>query len=249
MKITYIAKNGQNLGGFDEAGITEGLRTGYFSHDDAAWREGMTEWVRLEELFNQPEPPALPESKAVLETTLVATEPVARMATEKQIAYIRVLGGEPSPGMTITEASAMIGHLKDDPEAQERRFQKQLADDAEQDKNRSYFLHRDVENIFTELTETRDPHRIDELNRDLKDSSKMRVQYWQDVFGEDAFEGDESATLFEEYGQHFKRPTQTQITMVLGELDTELGKEWERTSATSFFPTLEKKYPQLKKVR
>ena len=249
-QIVYIAKNGENLGGFDPAGVTEGLRTGYFSPDDAAWRDGMTEWVRLQDLLNQLAPPPLPESKTVLKKTArVATEPVVRMATEKQIAYIKDLGGVPEMDMTIEQASAMITRLKNDPVAEEIRAQRLFEEEREKDKNRSYYLHRDVETVSGELTECRDPKRIDELNRDLKDASKMRVVYWQDLFGDDAFEGDESARLFEEYGQHFKRPTQAQIAIVLGELDTTLGKEWERTSAASFFPKLESKYPQLKKAR
>ena len=57
----YIYKNDQQLGPFDDAQISEALTSGEFSLEDFAWKEGLTEWVRLEDLLQKPqETPPIP---------------------------------------------------------------------------------------------------------------------------------------------------------------------------------------------
>ena len=51
----YIYKNDQQLGPFDDAQISEALTSGEFSLEDLAWKEGLTEWVRLENLLQKPQ--------------------------------------------------------------------------------------------------------------------------------------------------------------------------------------------------
>ena len=51
----YIHKNEQQFGPFDESQISEGLNSGEISLEDFAWKEGLTEWVRLEDLLQKPQ--------------------------------------------------------------------------------------------------------------------------------------------------------------------------------------------------
>lgn len=51
----YIHKNEQQLGPFDESQISEGLNSGAISLEDLAWKEGLTEWVRLGDLLHEPQ--------------------------------------------------------------------------------------------------------------------------------------------------------------------------------------------------
>ncbi|MEI6323173.1 MAG: DUF2939 domain-containing protein [bacterium] len=52
---TYIFKNDQQLGPFDDAAILSALKEKTYSYDDWAWREGWEEWKALRSIF--PEPP------------------------------------------------------------------------------------------------------------------------------------------------------------------------------------------------
>ena len=53
---TFILKEGQQHGPFTDAHITEALREGIYSYDDLCWREGMTDWQLLENIFQKQEP-------------------------------------------------------------------------------------------------------------------------------------------------------------------------------------------------
>ena len=50
MKI-YIAKNGQQLGPFDEEQLTQKIQQGIVSYDDLAWVEGMSDWRPLRQVI------------------------------------------------------------------------------------------------------------------------------------------------------------------------------------------------------
>jgi hypothetical protein len=60
MNDLYLAKDGQQLGPFDEDTVRAGLREGRFSPVDLAWREGMTDWKSLSILMPGFGPPPLP---------------------------------------------------------------------------------------------------------------------------------------------------------------------------------------------
>jgi len=51
----YVHKNEQQLGPFDESQISDGLNSGEISLEDLAWKEGLTEWVRLGDLLHEPQ--------------------------------------------------------------------------------------------------------------------------------------------------------------------------------------------------
>lgn len=47
----YINKNGQQLGPFEENAVLQMLQSGHFSASDLAFRQGETQWRRLDDLF------------------------------------------------------------------------------------------------------------------------------------------------------------------------------------------------------
>ncbi len=51
---TYVLKNDQQTGPYEDADIRAGLASGAFSYDDRACREGMAEWQPLSKLYPPP---------------------------------------------------------------------------------------------------------------------------------------------------------------------------------------------------
>src|ERR1700704_1625281 len=58
---TYIRKDHQRLGPFDDSEVLAGLRDHKYFADDLGWREGMAEWKPLRDLYpDEPLPPPIP---------------------------------------------------------------------------------------------------------------------------------------------------------------------------------------------
>src|SRR4051794_36852767 len=55
---TYIRRNGEKLGPFDDAQLLSSLQQGIFSYDDLAMRDGWADWKPLRTLFAPPAPAA-----------------------------------------------------------------------------------------------------------------------------------------------------------------------------------------------
>src|ERR1043166_1327895 len=51
---TYVRKNGEKLGPFEDAQLLSSLQQGIFSYDDLALRDGWTDWKPLRTLFAPP---------------------------------------------------------------------------------------------------------------------------------------------------------------------------------------------------
>jgi len=62
MSVYQVTREGQNLGSFEASQIQEGLQTGQFLPSDWGWREGMSGWKGLTEIFG--DSPA-PQTKAI----------------------------------------------------------------------------------------------------------------------------------------------------------------------------------------
>lgn len=70
----YIHKNEQQLGPFDDSQISDALNNGEFSVEDLAWKEGLTEWVRLEDLLQKPQhTPPIPKTPTIPNLPVVQT--------------------------------------------------------------------------------------------------------------------------------------------------------------------------------
>jgi hypothetical protein len=58
---TYIRKDHQRLGPFDDSEVLAELRDHKYSPDDLGWREGMADWKPLRDLYpSEPLPPPIP---------------------------------------------------------------------------------------------------------------------------------------------------------------------------------------------
>jgi len=267
MDVIYIAKNGEDLGGFDMAGITEGLKTGYFMPDDLAWKEGMAAWVPLFDILNpaSAQPPPLPPL-----LTLVAASPVPKakskrakatkriepvpvnLATDKQLVYIRSMGGHPGIGLTVQDASTMIQSMLADPKVRAYRKERWAKEDKkrereelQREKHPWLYLHKDVLDAKAELEKCTDTDDLEGFQDDLNSAMECRIDQWRATFTTEAFETDEGAKLYE-YAVHFHQPLVAQIKMILDDLDQQ-GGLWEKTALQSFFSRLAEKFPQLKK--
>src|SRR5438067_12714881 len=51
---TYVRRNGEKLGPFEDAQLLSSLQQGIFSYDDLALRDGWTDWKPLRSLFAPP---------------------------------------------------------------------------------------------------------------------------------------------------------------------------------------------------
>lgn len=70
---TYIRRNSEKLGPFEDAQLLSSLQQGTFSYDDLALRDGWTDWKPLRTIFA---PPATPQSAPHVptETATIAAE-------------------------------------------------------------------------------------------------------------------------------------------------------------------------------
>ena len=61
---TYVLKNNEQTGPYEDADIRSGLASGAFSYDHYAWCEGMAEWQPLSALYPPPSTPRIPPTPA-----------------------------------------------------------------------------------------------------------------------------------------------------------------------------------------
>lgn len=76
MNQTYIHKNDQQLGPFDDSVILQSLGNGVFDYSDLCWREGWEDWRQLESIYPKPisvEQPPHPASEAPSKEKLMWT--------------------------------------------------------------------------------------------------------------------------------------------------------------------------------
>ena len=70
---TYVRRNGEKLGPFEDAQLLSSLQQGMFSYDDLALRDGWTDWKPLRTLFAPPGT-APPVARPAAETASTSAE-------------------------------------------------------------------------------------------------------------------------------------------------------------------------------
>src|SRR5437763_2108485 len=80
---TYVRRNGEKLGPFEDAQLLSSLQQGIFSYDDLAMREGWADWKPLRTLFAPPAP-------------AVAADVRTPAANSAPVAEQRIWSGRPS---------------------------------------------------------------------------------------------------------------------------------------------------------
>jgi len=101
----YIHKNDNQEGPFDLVIIQEGISTGRYSHDDLAWKEGLSEWVALKVILGESafesKPPMPPVAPVKTPTPVAKAKEISNNINEKidQVDHIlsRFLGDEQDP--------------------------------------------------------------------------------------------------------------------------------------------------------
>lgn len=96
----HIGRNNQQLGQFTEAQIREGLERGTFLASDLTWREGMTEWKPLDQVFGF-------AAARSLSSPMVAAVPAAAPMPPFMPAASGGIGVMPVPGTAV--ASLVLG--------------------------------------------------------------------------------------------------------------------------------------------
>lgn len=106
MSVYQVTREGQNLGSFEAAQIQEGLQNGQFLPSDWGWREGMSGWKGLGEIFGNPPAPqrrALASSLSALVRRSPASKPAESInpcaAPASHMAVSRTSGELPSDVM------------------------------------------------------------------------------------------------------------------------------------------------------
>ena len=89
----YLWKDNQQLGPFEEADIKGRLAGGSLSYDDLGWREGMSDWTPLRQIFPEPSAPVVsaapptsaPPSSAASTTASGATSGIYLWKNDQQL--------------------------------------------------------------------------------------------------------------------------------------------------------------------
>lgn len=84
MSVYQVTREGQNLGSFEASQIQEGLQTGQFLPSDWGWREGMSGWKGLTEIFGSSSSPQ-PRAQASSLSALVRKSPASKPAERESI--------------------------------------------------------------------------------------------------------------------------------------------------------------------
>jgi hypothetical protein len=76
---TYVLKNNETAGPFEDVEIQSALASGAFSYDDHGWREGMAEWQPLRTLYSpQPSAPRIPPAPAPTQDVNIKPKPTCQ---------------------------------------------------------------------------------------------------------------------------------------------------------------------------
>ena len=174
-----------------------------------------------------------------------------RPATEKQLAYLNLFGFFSDRPLTIAEASALIEQFSEDPERQKIRddnyVKKKLLEYEELNKNRAYYVRKDIEDAKREL-EKAENDDISDAKMCVEDMRNARLDFWADTFeipvNMQYGVYEQKAGFYFAHGYRFKVPTPEQIQIILDVLDAD-SATWDKDMPEYFYQKLENNFPQL----
>jgi hypothetical protein len=177
-----------------------------------------------------------------------------RKATEAQLDYIRGLGGNPPPDLTISDASRLIEQLLQAPDVEEKKQaarERRRHDATEREQWPAYYLHQDYEEAKRAI-DTAERGEIKDAKMSLKDARDQRLWFWQDTFlspcNMEGLVTEQSVRLYLQHGHRFKKPSEKRILAILETLDTH-SPAWDKDGTLSFYLTLEASFPELIKSK
>jgi hypothetical protein len=189
------------------------------------------------------------EKRQIVETQIREGLPESK-ASESQLDYIRGLGGNPDPDLSVSDASNLIGELLSAPDLEKRKqaAREQNRVEADERHNRpAHYLRRDCEDAKGSL-QNAERGEISEAKMDLKEAQRQRIEFWEDTFRVDQVEVsyycEQTIRLYCEHGHRFKMPTETRIQAILDTLDAH-SPTWDIDGTVSFYLTLEASFPEL----
>ena len=103
----HLARNGEELGEFSEAGIVRGLQSGRFLQTDWIWQDGMADWVLVSSIFPNEKPAPLPTPNAAVSnpygetlysdastlSTIFSSDEGLRLSSKTIAGILALLGG------------------------------------------------------------------------------------------------------------------------------------------------------------
>lgn len=102
-----VARNGKEIGSFDEASLTNAVLRGVVQRNDWAWHEGLVSWIAVGELVDRGAVPPTPPTKEAIDGR-DWTQDIATMA---QLSHIREYSVEPSRDLTKAQARDLLDQL------------------------------------------------------------------------------------------------------------------------------------------
>jgi hypothetical protein len=174
----------------------------------------------------------------------------SKKATRSQLDYIRGLGGNPPPDLSVSEASNIIDQLLKSPDVAERKLaarEKRRQEAIERPQYPAHFLRQDCESAKQDLQEA-ERGSVSDAKSDLKNALNQRVEFWQDTFRvnlvEVSYFCEQTIKLYCEHGHRFKMPSEKRVQTILDILDS-ASSTWDIDGTISFFLTLEASFPEL----
>jgi hypothetical protein len=187
-------------------------------------------------IFTESEPDAM--QKPDVQVSAQYIERLTSRVSERQLAYIRDLGGNASPTTSKSEASQLIDQLLG--EKRQREF-------IERERNLASYLHSEYDEAkrSSEMAEKGD---IREAQMFLKDAWNERLWFWQDTFRtpdkmKGALTNEQQIKFFFAHGHRYKMPSEDKIRAILEALDA-YSPTWDMDKPEGFFATLEQNYPE-----
>ncbi len=162
-------------------------------------------------------------------------------ATERQIAFLKQFGHEPSHALTKAEASELLQKILHRPAHED---ESQLSKEAAG--NHAYQLRKEVETAKASALSD----NAAQAKGALEAATVLREEFWMDTCRDPAHMKSPSVpamTLYRLHGCRFETPTREHVEEILGALDKAL-PTWEQEHPELFYQTLELNFRDLLRV-
>jgi len=117
----FIIRDGEQMGPFEDRTVQEMLAEGKVSHEDYAWRTGMSAWIPLREVMGSAirssTPPPAPVESGIRSASGNPTPPKQHaQSTAKQRALLSYLGIQFTPDVSKEQAAALVSEALENPQ-------------------------------------------------------------------------------------------------------------------------------------
>lgn len=115
----FIIRDGEQIGPFEDGAVQSMLAEGQVSHEDYAWRTGMSAWIPLREVMGSAvrnaTPPPAPAESGIRRVSDISVPPKQHAkSTAKQRAILAYLGIKFSPDISKEKAAVLVSDALED---------------------------------------------------------------------------------------------------------------------------------------